>query len=422
MHLYQRNRKQIEHRADDEESGLDSSQVIEQPHPGSTLELSPFWSNTAKTIIGLSSIAVLMALFLLIRTQGLLAPLLLTFVLIYLLHPIARYLSRWTRLGWRLTVTILYLLLGALIVFLVIQVWGRLVQQVMDLMALAQNFLVNMSETMVDWPLSPRIEDALFSVTVDVGQYLLGQVAGLVGTLATTATLTVSWSILIFFLSYFVLLDLAPNPHRPLLGWRLPRYSVDIQRIVVRLDQIWRDFFRSQGILFLITLTVYFFVLTGFQVQNALIITVVAGFSRFVPYLGAVVTWTLIVIVTLLQGNNQLGLSPQFYTLLVLTVAVSFDQMVEYLIAPKLYGRALSVHPAAILIAAFVGYGLIGLVGMILAAPLLATLLSLSRYIMYKMLDVDPWVLPEPAPIPVTREEEEQPNPPPVVEAEQPAK
>jgi predicted PurR-regulated permease PerM len=135
-----------------------------------------------------------------------------------------------------------------------------------------------------------------------------------------------------------------------------------------------------------------------------------------------VVTWTLIVIVTLLQGNNQLGLSPQFYTLLVLTVAVSFDQMVEYLIAPKLYGRALSVHPAAILIAAFVGYGLIGLVGMILAAPLLATLLSLARYIMYKMLDVDPWVLPEPAPIPVTREEEEQPNPPPVVEAEQPAK
>jgi predicted PurR-regulated permease PerM len=420
MHLYQGN-PQKERRAINQETDLGSSDLPEQPIPGLALSLSPPWSNTAKTIIGLSGIAVLLGLFLLIRAQGLLAPLLLTFVLIFLLYPIARWLNRFIRVGWKATVTVLYLFLGASIVLGVIQMWGRLVQQIVDLLALAQNFLVNLSETMADWPLSPRIEDALFSVTVDVGQFLLGQIAGLVGTLATTATLTVSWSILIFFLSYFVLLDLAPQPNRPLFGWRLPRYSIDLRRILLRLEQIWRDFFRSQGLLFLITLAVYFIVLTGFQVQNALILTVVAGFSRFVPYLGAVVTWTLIVIVTFLQGNNYLELPPQLYTLLVLSVAVTFDQMVDYLIAPRLYGRALSVHPAAVLVAAFVGYGLIGLVGMIFAAPLLATLLSLARYIMYKMLDVDPWVLPEPTPIPEFRKREE-PATTPAIEAEQPAK
>jgi hypothetical protein len=49
------------------------------------------------------------------------------------------------------------------------------------------------------------------------------------------------------------------------------------------------------------------------------------------------------------------------------------------------------VHPAAVLVAAIVAANLFGLLGVVVAAPILATTLLLWKYVMRKMLDLDPW-------------------------------
>jgi len=49
------------------------------------------------------------------------------------------------------------------------------------------------------------------------------------------------------------------------------------------------------------------------------------------------------------------------------------------------------VHPAAVLITALIAANLIGILGVVIAAPFLATISLLGRYIMRKMLDLDPW-------------------------------
>jgi hypothetical protein len=61
------------------------------------------------------------------------------------------------------------------------------------------------------------------------------------------------------------------------------------------------------------------------------------------------------------------------------------------------------VHPAAVLVAAIVAANLFGILGVVVAAPILATATLLWKYIMRKMLDVNPW--PE--------EEQRRPPPPP---------
>jgi hypothetical protein len=48
-----------------------------------------------------------------------------------------------------------------------------------------------------------------------------------------------------------------------------------------------------------------------------------------------------------------------------------------------------------VLIAAIVATNLIGLIGLVLAAPVLATATLLMRYIARKMLDMDPWPIVE---------------------------
>ena len=58
---------------------------------------------------------------------------------------------------------------------------------------------------------------------------------------------------------------------------------------------------------------------------------------------------------------------------------------------PKILGGALKVHPAGVMIAAFVGVSILGVVGVVLAAPVLATLILIGRYSVRKLFDLDPW-------------------------------
>jgi len=63
---------------------------------------SPKWGPTAKLVVGLSLVAIISAL--LIYFRQIIGPLLLAFILTYLLHPLVMRLSKLTRLSWRVTV------------------------------------------------------------------------------------------------------------------------------------------------------------------------------------------------------------------------------------------------------------------------------------------------------------------------------
>jgi predicted PurR-regulated permease PerM len=76
---------------------------------------------------------------------------------------------------------------------------------------------------------------------------------------------------------------------------------------------------------------------------------------------------------------------------LVVVIVFIIDQIFDNYISPKIMGRTIGVHPAALLIAAIVSFSLLGIVGVFLAAPGLATLILFGRYIIRKMFDLDPW-------------------------------
>ena len=59
---------------------------------------------------------------LLIRFRGLIGPIMLAFVLAYLLHPVIAFLTRKTPLSWKLTVSLVYLLFVLILVALL--TWG----------------------------------------------------------------------------------------------------------------------------------------------------------------------------------------------------------------------------------------------------------------------------------------------------------
>ncbi|HNM37613.1 MAG TPA: AI-2E family transporter, partial [Anaerolineales bacterium] len=177
----------------------------------------------------------------------------------------------------------------------------------------------------------------------------------------------------------------------------------DFSRLSRELGRIWNAFLRGQIIIFFLAVIVYSIVLTTLGVSYAIGLAFLAGLARFVPYVGPAINWTLLVIVAYFQQYSLFHLPDLTYTVIVLVIALVIDQVFDNIINPRIMSSALKVHPAAVLVAAIIAANLFGILGVVVAAPILATAALLWNYIMRKLLDLDPF--PE--------KEVTQPPPPP---------
>ncbi|MDQ6657360.1 MAG: AI-2E family transporter, partial [Actinomycetota bacterium] len=66
--------------------------------------------------------------------------------------------------------------------------------------------------------------------------------------------------------------------------------------------------------------------------------------------------------------------------LVMLGVVLLVQQVESHVLQPFLMGKAVSLHPLAVLLAVVVGSSLLGIVGALFAVPLLAVVNSMVRY------------------------------------------
>jgi predicted PurR-regulated permease PerM len=181
-----------------------------------------------------------------------------------------------------------------------------------------------------------------------------------------------------------------------LLKLDIPGYQYDIQRMVSELSRIWNAFLRGQIIIFFLALIVYSIVLPALGVRYAVGFAFLMALAKFLPYIGPAITWIVMALVTFFQPVKPFGLqdNPLTYAVIVVVTSIVIDQVMDSFITPRVMARTLKVHPAAVLVVAIVASNLLGLLGVVIAAPFLATCLLFARYIMRKMFDLNPW--PEP--------------------------
>ena len=176
-----------------------------------------------------------------------------------------------------------------------------------------------------------------------------------------------------------------------LIKVEIPGYNADLRRLGSELSIIWNSFLRGQIFIFVMSTLVYIIVLSLFGVRYAIGIAFMAGLAKFLPYIGPAITWVVMALVTYFQPVKPFGLEPLVYMGIVVITTTIIDWVIDNLIAPRIMARSLRVHPAAVLVTALVAANLFGILGVVIAAPFLASALLLGRYIMRKMFDLDPW-------------------------------
>jgi predicted PurR-regulated permease PerM len=367
-----------------------------EPNPAQ----SPRWGSTTKLVAGLTLIGIIA--WLLSRFQSIIPPLLMAIVLSYLLYPVASFLDRKLYLKWRVAVGLIYALLMILLLGLLTVGGLGLVQQIQSLIGVIQNSLVELPELVTgvtEWlqtrspiPIDFNTVDinALTDQLLSVVQPLLGETGQLLGTVASGAAQFFGWAFFILLVSFFVLSE-SGGLLTEIIRLDIPGYNEDISRLGRELGRIWNAFLRGQIIVFLITILIYTILLGALGLRYALGLALLAGLARFLPYIGPAINWIILILVAYFQHYKLFGMDPLGYTILVVVLAFVVDSIIDNFISPRIMADALKVHPAGVLVMALVSANLLGLLGVVIAAPMLATLQLFARYVLRKMFDQDAW-------------------------------
>ena len=188
------------------------------------------------------------------------------------------------------------------------------------------------------------------------------------GALSTAATITelVTGAVLVLFTLIFFLYG----------GRKIWQYVVKIFPIGVR-DRVMEAGSAGYGSLigyvratFLVALTDAAGVGTGLAIMGvplALPLASLVFLGAFIPLIGALISGLLAVVVALLAKGIV-------YALLTLGLLIVINQLEAHLLQPLVMGRAVSIHPLAVVLAIATGGVLAGIPGALLAVPTVAFL------------------------------------------------
>jgi predicted PurR-regulated permease PerM len=361
---------------------------------------SPSWGTNTKLVIALTIVVIIGAL--LVKFQFIISPLLIALLLAYLFHPIASFLQRKLRFSWNASVAVIYVIVIILLLGLLTLGGVGLAQQVQSLVTIVQDAITTLPQLIASvsgkvYQLGPFTVDfsaldlkAFSSQVLGMVEPLLSRTGTLLSAIAGSAANFLGWTFFVILVSYFVLAE-SGGLRGQIVYLDIPGYTHDLERLTRELGRTWNAFLRGQVIIFFLAVTVYSIVLSVLGVHYALSLAFLAGLARFVPYVGPFVNYVVLILVAYFQVFKLLELPPFYYALLITLTAVVIDMIFDYIVSPRILSDALKVHPAAVLVAAIVAANLFGLLGVVVAAPILATATLLWKYIMRKMLDLDPW-------------------------------
>ena len=361
---------------------------------------SPPWGWGTKLIVGILLVVGFLALV--FRFNDYFKLVLTAFLLSFLLYPICDLLRKVARLRWRVSVVIVYFLVAGLLIWLIARGGTSLAEQAQNLFQTVIDNIDNITVLLEKWSSQTLMIGPFEFTTPQLDFELIGEwisewlqpIASQAGTIATTVVGKVGSFVvnlgITYMVSFFITSE-TQGARRRLINITIPGYEKDFRRLGLEIGKIFNSFIRGEFTVVSIAIIVYSIFLGIMGLPYFFILALIAGLGRFIPYLGAALGWLSFFIGALLQDPTPFGLTNVVYALLIVGISVVIDTAFDHILMPKVMGDSLEVHPAAILISALVGAQMLGVLGIILAAPAFATLKLILRYSSRKLFDRDPW-------------------------------
>ena len=335
---------------------------------------------TAYTVIGLV-FALLLGWYFAYRTSGVILAFLLTILLSIILSAPVNYLAR---KGWPRTWGVIAVIaaIGGVFWLLGLALVPAVETQSREF---AEAFPTLLDEALA---LANRLQ-SFFGLGTQIGlnpesfselgrKVLTGSTVSTAAGVGLTAATVVSLAAVVFISTIYLVIRPEPwiNGFVSLFpaGWR--QRTREVLQALYQTVQRW-----FLGQLAAMTFIAVFWAisLSLIGVPFALLIGIFSGLISFIPYLGALISIVIPVLLALI--------SDPFSVVWVILAFVIIQQIEGNLLQPIIMSRAVDLHPALVVFAILVMGTLFGIVGVFLAVPLVAALQVLVRELWVQRMD-----------------------------------
>ncbi|HSL47279.1 MAG TPA: AI-2E family transporter [Anaerolineales bacterium] len=239
----------------------------------------------------------------------------------------------------------------------------------------------------------PPSLDAILQPLSSALKSLMESSANLVGTVFSRAAAIV----FTFLASIYMSLD--ADTHRGALLQAVPAaYQPEISILLARIERMWGAFFQGELRLMLVIGVITTIGLTALGMPGALYLGTIAGLLELIPTIGPIIAAVPAVIVALVQGSAYLPIGNLAFAGLILLFYILVQQVENNLIVPRVLGDAVELPPLVVMTGAVVGASVGGILGVMLATPIIASGREILGYLYSKLLDQEPFPIEETLP------------------------
>jgi predicted PurR-regulated permease PerM len=325
---------------------------------------------TAWALVGIA-VAGFLLLRLLQTMQVLVPPVLLAIAVVYLLNPIVTMLHRrgLPRLAGTFVVYLGFVLLVVAIMAVLVPMLTR------EASAAVEDFpeYSRQVEAQVNQIAARFDQQVTFEVDGDRVQdwlsdpanreTVLNYVTGL-----RSVTSSVLHGLLVFVIglivAFYLLVDL-PRLRRGALAIVPPRHRADLDELSTEVGKAVGGFFRGQLVVALFVGVASSLALRIVGLPFWLLVGLVAGLFNLVPLIGPWIAGAVAVVIALLDGDPLMAVWAGIALLVV-------QQLDNHLISPNVMSRTVKLHPVVVILALMLGATFYGILGMLIAVPLVA--------------------------------------------------
>ncbi len=185
-------------------------------------------------------------------------------------------------------------------------------------------------------------------------------------------------SIIITFLTSLILMIYFLIDFDKIINWlkkKSLRFSkINLQEYLKDIRDTMQAYFKGVILVSLILIFIAFILFSIIKLDYVLLLAILIGLTDIIPYIGPYIGGSIAVLV---------GLSRSLETGGIVLIIVIFLQTIEaWLITPKVQSKSVDIHPIFVLLALLFFGSLLGVMGMLIAVPVVAIIeTSLKRYI-----------------------------------------
>lgn len=380
---------------------------------------APSWQDRTQTLaylgFGVLIIAIIFAVWAVIPFA------LATVVISYLLSPITDFITRWITFGQRgIAVALTYLLIVIIILVSVLAVlpplldqtanaltslWNNATRLVTEPIIIGEtailenddnesisilNFIELTAEqegfaNITEWieanlgelNIDRETVQQLFSTSGNIATGLLGSVLGIAG-----SAIGFALNLLFFLAISGAMLGNGRQMVSLIIQGAPDDYQSDVRRLLEDLGGVWDGYVRGNLTLGLIMGAGMWVIATILGLPNPLFLAVVAGVMEFIPNIGPTIVMVIAGAVALISGSSTFpDLNVFLLTGLVILIWFIMQQIEATVLVPRIQGENLKLHPTIVILAVIWGGSFGGLIGIIIAPPIIASTRIVVRYL-----------------------------------------